>query len=253
MARERLGRIGVQLYTVRAAMAKDFEGTLAKVAGIGFQEVEFAGYFGRSPAAVREALHRNGLTSPSAHLPFEGLAGDWERLLEDCKTIGHDYALIAWTPQEARQSLDDWKRIAERFNRAGEAARRMGLTFAYHNHDFEFKPLEGRVPFDLLLESTDPELVRIEMDLYWISYGGADPFAYFTRYPGRFPLVHVKDLKRGAEHPMVDVGAGDIDWKGIFRKHAQAGIKHYFVEHDEPADAFASIAASYGYLRGLEF
>ena len=250
---DRIERIGVQLYTVRGEMEKDFDGTLGKVAEIGFKEVEFAGYFGRTPGQVHNRLLDLGLVSPSAHLPYESLGDGWQAVLDDAQEIGQEYVLIAWTPVEARQTLDDWKRIAEKFNQAGEAARSAGLGLAYHNHDFEFKPIGGQVPFDLLLAQTDPALVKIEMDLYWITIAGGDPFRYFARYPGRFPMVHVKDLKRGAEHPMVDVGAGDIDWKAIFARHEQAGIQHYFVEHDEPADPFASIRASYEYLKRLEF
>ena len=250
---EKLDRIGVQLYTVRDLIRQDFEGTLAKVADVGFQEVEFAlRYFDHTPAQVRNILTQHGLTSPSAHLPFESLGDGWQAVLDDAQEIGHEYVLIASTPQLPK-TLDDWKRIAEKFNRAGEATVHEGLKFAYHNHDFEFKPVEGRIPFDFLLENTDPSLVKIEMDLYWITLGGGQPLLYFDRYPGRFPMVHVKDLKRGAAKPMVDVGAGDIDWKAIFAQHAKAGIEHYYVEHDEPADPIASIRASYQYLRGLEF
>ena len=163
--------------------------------------------------------------------------------------------VIAWTPQEDRRTLDDWKRVAGKFNRAGRAAREAGLTFAYHNHEFEFKALgQGPIPFDLLLAETDPELVKIEMDLYWITLGGEEPFRYFQKYPGRFPMVHVKDLKKGGERPqMVDVGQGDIDFKAIFARREAAGIRHFFVEHDEPAESLVSIENSYRYLKSLEF
>ena len=250
---QKLDRIGVQLYTLRHEMELDFEATIRRVAGIGFQEVEFAGYFGRSPSQVHELLEELKLVSPSAHMPYESLETNWQEILDNARTIGHEYALIAWTPVEARKTVDDWKRIAEKFNRAGEAARRAGLKFGYHNHDFEFAPIEGRVPFDVLLAETDPALVKIEMDLYWITLGGGDPLAYFQQYPGRFPMVHVKDLKKGGSPQMVDVGAGDINFKAIFARREQAGIQHYFVEHDEPADSWASVATSYRYLRGLEF
>jgi sugar phosphate isomerase/epimerase len=250
---EKLSRIGVQLYTLRKEMERDFEGTLRRVARIGFNEVEFAGYFNHSPHQVHELLEDLKLGSPSAHMAYESLETNWQEILDQAKAIGHEYVLIAWTPAEERKTLDDWKRIGAKFNRAAEAAHRAGLKFGYHNHDFEFKPIDGKVPFDLLLAETDRDLVKIEMDLYWITLAGGDPFAYFQQYPGRFPMVHVKDLKKGPPPQMVDVGAGDIDFKAIFTRHEQAGIQHYFVEHDEPADPWASVEASYRYLKGLEF
>jgi sugar phosphate isomerase/epimerase len=247
----RIARIGVQLYTVRGLMQRDFEGTLARVAQIGFREVEFAGYFGRTPAQVLALLRRNRLTAPASHIDINLLSGDWAKSLEDARVIGHRYVVVAWTPQERRRTLDDWRRIAELFNRAGEQASRSGLGFAYHNHDFEFVPLENQLPFDVLLEATDPNYVKIEMDLFWIRKGGHEPLGYFQRWPGRFPMVHVKDMT--ADGRMVDVGAGAVDWRAIFAHRRQAGIEHYFVEHDEPADPMASIAASYRYLDGLRF
>ncbi len=135
-------------------------------------------------------------------------------------------------------------------------ARRLedaGIQFAYHNHDFEFPKLEGQVPYDVLLQSTDPKLVQLEINLYWITKAGQDPLAYFARWPGRIPLVHVKDSAGPPEHKMVDVGQGTIDWKRIFAKRDQAGIKHAFVEHDQPPQPFEDIATSARYLKALEF
>jgi sugar phosphate isomerase/epimerase len=138
-------------------------------------------------------------------------------------------------------------------NRAGEAASRGGIRFAYHNHDFEFAPMENRLPYDVLLESTDPRHVSFELDLYWITKGGQDPLAYFGRWPGRFRMVHVKDSAGPPEHRMADVGAGTIDWGRIFKHRKEAGTEHFFVERDDPPDPFASVAASYAYLRDLRF
>lgn len=248
-APRKLDRIGLQLYTVRGVLERDFEGTLARVAEIGYREVEFAGYFGRSPAAVRALLDRHGLAAPSAHVSPD----DWTAALDAARAIGHRYLVVAWIPAEQRRTLADWARIAATFNRLGAEARDAGIQFAYHNHDFEFVPLEGRLPYDVLLEATDPKLVALEIDLYWITKGGQDPLAYFARWPGRVPMVHVKDSGPPPEHRMTDVGAGTIDFRRIFARSAQAGIRHYFVEHDEPPDPFASIRASYDYLRRLTF
>ncbi|MFI5207470.1 MAG: sugar phosphate isomerase/epimerase family protein [Gemmatimonadales bacterium] len=246
----RLGSLGVQLYTVRGLMESDFEGTLRQVARIGYREVEFAGYFNHAPRDIRAMLDRFHLVSPGTHVPIEALDSGFDRMLDDAHMLGQEYVVVAWTPVERRRTLDDWRRIAELYNRAGEQAHAAGLQFAYHNHSYEFVALEGRLPYDVLLEATDPRLVRCEMDLYWITAGGQDPLAYFARYPGRFPLVHVKDM--AADKRMVDVGAGVIDWRAIFARREQAGIRHYLVEHDEPADPIASIRASYAYLSRLD-
>jgi sugar phosphate isomerase/epimerase len=248
----RLEKIGLQLYTVRDVFQRDFEGTLARIAQIGYKEMEFAGYHGRSPADVKAILDRNGLTAPSVHTGSTA-PDDWKRSLDAANVIGHKYIVVPWIAQERRMTLDGYKRVAEDFNRAAQAAKDAGVQFAYHNHDFEFQRMEGRLPFDVLLENTDPKLVQYEIDLYWITKGGQDPLTYFERWPGRVPLVHVKDSMGGPEHKMVDVGQGKIEWKRIFAKREQAGIKHFFVEHDQPPQPFDDIAVSYTYLKNLEF
>jgi sugar phosphate isomerase/epimerase len=250
---DRIKRIGVQLYTVRDAMKSDFEGTLARVAAIGYREVEFAGYFGHTAAQLRGILHQSGLDAPSAHIGIESLGDEWGKTLDDAHTAGHRYLVVAWLDEVDRKDLDAYRRVAERFNRAGVTAAQAGIRLAYHNHEFEFAPMEGRIPYDVLLEATDPQLVALEMDLYWITKGGQDPLTYFARWPGRFPMVHVKDSAGPPEHRMADVGAGSIDWRALFARRKQAGIEHFFVEHDEPADPFASITTSYRYLRELRF
>ena len=248
----RLDKVGIQLYTVRDQMKADFEGTLAHVAEIGYKEVEFAGYFDHTPADVRAILDRHGLSAPSTHIAL-GEIDAWKASLDTAKAIGHEYIVVPWIPQEKRLTLDGWKNVAGVFNRAAQLAHDAGLQFAYHNHDFEFPKLEGQVPYDVLLQSTDPKLVQLEIDLYWITKGGQDPLNYFSRWPGRIPLVHVKDSAGAPEHKMADVGQGKIDWKRIFAKRDQAGIKHFFVEHDQPPQPFQDIAASYNYLKNLEF
>ena len=244
-------RIGVQLYTVRSEMQKSVERTLERVAAIGYREVEFAGYFDRSPERIRSLLEANGLTSPATHIPLEFLEQRWQDTLDLAETIGHRYLVVAWIPEGRRTTIDDYRRIAQLFNRAGAAARTRGLTFAYHNHDFEFAPLQGEIPFDVLTRAADPDLVKLEMDLFWVIKGGHDPVDYFEPNPDRIPLVHVKDMDAAGN--MVDVGAGQINFARIFAKWEIAGIEHFFVEHDTPTDPFASITASYEYLRALEF
>jgi len=248
----RISKIGLQLYTVRDLMKNDVEGTLAAVAGAGYTEVEFAGYFDKSAADIKAMLDRHGLTSPSLHQG--NIAADaWAKALDAAHVIGHQYIVVPWIPVELRKTLDDWKRIAADFTRIAAAAKAAGIQMAYHNHDFEFPLVEGKVPYDVLLAETDPNLVKLEIDLYWITKGGQDPLTYFARWPGRIPLVHVKDGKGPPDWAMTEVGSGAIDWKRIFAKSQQAGIQHYFVEHDQPADPIASITTSCAYLKKLEF
>ena len=246
--------IGLQLYTVRSLMERDMPGTLARVAAIGYREVEFAGYFGRTPAQVRTLLAQHKLTSPSTHLGMDLLTGtEAQRTLADARAIGHQWATIAWVDAAQRKTLDDWKRIAATFNRIGTQARAAGLRFAYHNHDFEFPLVDGTIPLAVLLRETDPALVDFELDIYWLVKAGHDPFTWFAHYPGRFRMLHLKDAGPAPERRMLDVGAGTIDWRAVLAAAARAGVRHTFVEHDEPADAFASIAASERYLAALRF
>ena len=270
--------IGLQLYTVRAAMETDFEGTIAKVAATGYKEVEFAdilnpkaGYYGRSPKDVRAILDKNGLVAPSAHAGYNVVEKKWSEALEAAKIIGHSYIICPWIDEKQRAQDGGWKRAADLFNKAGEESQKAGIQLGYHNHSFEFRPAEtlgGKLPYDFLLAETDPKLVAMEMDLCWISVAGKDPLAYFEKYPGRFPLVHVKDYVNDPKSTstyegatgavkfqghLADVGRGTIDWKRIFEQSGKAGIKHYFVENDYPKSAFDDIRISYNYLHDLRF
>jgi len=244
----------MQLYMVRRELEKDFEGTLKRVAELGYKEVEFAGYFDHPPKEVRAVLDRYGLSSPAGHVSLAALGGDLGQIIEAAHVIGHKYVLVAWLAPEERKSLDDYKRHADLFNRAGEKLKKAGVQFAYHNHDFEFTPLGGQLPYDLLLERMNPELVKLELDLYWIAKGGADPLKYFAKQPGRFHLLHVKDMDRTPQRYFTEVGRGVIDFKTIFAHARKAGVRHYFVEQDEtPGSPFDSLRISMDYLKRLEF
>ena len=249
-----LGTIGIQLYTVRDDLRRDPEGTLVKIAAIGYKEVEFAGYPMSSVKALRALLDRLGLSAPSGHVDVRAMREDWTRTLEAAAELGQHYVACAGLPAEERQTLDQYRRFGALFDRAGEAARQAGLQLCYHNHDFEFTHIEGRLPFDVLLEATDPRLVQLELDLYWITKGDQDPLAYFRRYPGRFPLVHVKDMDRSAARGFTEVGRGVINFKRIFARAEEAGIRHYFYEQDStPGSPFESARVSYEYLRKVQF
>ena len=251
--KRKLKKVGLQLYTVRDLMKADLPGTLRKVARIGYKEVEFAGYFGRSPAQIRALLKQNGLTSPSSHIGLDILEKDPVKAFADAKAIGHQWATVPWLPEERRKTVDDWNRIIDLLNRLGPQAKAAGLRLAYHNHDFEIRPVNGVRPLDMMLDKTDPSLVDFEMDLYWVVFGGGDPMDFFNRHPKRFAMVHVKDSAGPPDNKMVDVGKGKIDFPTIFAQSDKAGIKHYFVEHDQPADPIATIRNSYQYLHALRY
>ena len=191
--------------------------------------------------------------------------------LEAAKIVGHSYIICPWIDEKQRAAADGWKRAAELFNKAGEESKKAGIQFGYHNHSFEFHPadtLGGKLPYDFLLAETEPNFVVMELDLCWITVAGKDPIAYFDQYSGRFPLVHVKDYVNdpnstssyaGAtgsvkfQGHLADVGKGTINWKNIFEHDGKAGIKHYFVENDDPKSAFDDIKISYNYLHDLKF
>jgi len=232
----------VQLYTVRTLLANDFEGTLAKIAEIGFEEIEAHDLFRRTASEVRTIIDDTGLTLPARHVPLAELRTRIDAAIEDSITLGCRWIVCPFVHQQER-TLDGYRRVAEDLNVAAASVRAAGLGFAYHNHDFEFEPVDDVIAYDLLLERCDPALVAMELDLYWIAKAGADPLHYFVRYPGRFPLIHVKDM--APDRSMTEVGSGIIDFATIFAESEQAGIRHYIVEHDNPTDPLASITTSF--------
>ncbi len=249
---DRLGRIGIQLYTVRDQMKASVPETLATVARAGYKEVEFAGYFGHSAADIRKMLDDVGLVAPSAHVQMTQLDKEWAALLDQANAVGHEYLVCAWI-DDYKRNIPGYTEIAARFNEAAERAIRQNVKFGYHNYFFEFAPIEGQVPYDLLLRECDPARVAMEIDVFWMTKGGGDPVKYMELYPGRFPMLHVKDTGPAPEHAMLDVGNGTTDWRKIFQAGKTGGVKHVFVEHDETTDPFASMTASYQYLRHLRF
>lgn len=246
--------VGVQLYTVRDQLQADFEGTLERVAAIGYREFEFAGYYDHSSVQIRNILDRLDVTAPSAHIGLDQFRGDLHRLLGTAQVIGHQYLVV---PAANGRTADGWRKIAAELNLFGEAVARAGLQFGYHNHAWEFEDLGGGVTaYDILLEETDPSLVSMELDLYWAIRAGQDPIAMFARNPGRYRLFHVKDMvDRSGSQAMAPVGEGQVDFSAIFAHARQAGVEHYFVEHDNAADmpggSLASITTSFGHVRRL--
>lgn len=242
--------LGIQLYTLRELLQKDLQGTLTQLARLGCQEVEFAGTYGHDAAEVRTILDRLKLTAPSGHCDLSDVQGEkLAKTMATARTLGHRYVTVAWIPDEMR-TVEGYGKVAEIFNTAGAALRKAGFQLAYHNHDFEFKPLgENRCGMDILLDRTDPKFLSMELDLFWIRHAKRDALEYFRRYRGRFSMVHVKDM--AADGAMVDVGAGVMDWNELLTAARKAGVKHAFVEHDEAKDPIAFAQVSFDYMRRL--
>ena len=254
--KQKLQRIGLQLYTIRSVIQSDVPGTLEKVAQAGYKEVEFAGYYNLPAAEIRNLLAKNGLTSPSTHMGLQSAPDAWKKAVDEARLIGHDFITVPSVPGGFdKASVDGWKQCADRFNKAAEVARAAGLRFAFHNHAAEFNAVQGSVPFDILIENTDPALVDFQIDIHWMVVGGRNILDYYAKYPTRFPMVHVKDRDPSlpAGRQMVDVGKGTIEWARIFPVSLSHGTRHFFVEHDTPADPIASMRASADYLSKLEF
>jgi sugar phosphate isomerase/epimerase len=259
--------IGLQLYTVRDAMGKDPMGTLARVAQIGYNSVENATYtgtekfYGMDAITYKKVLTDNGLVALSGHYrlgeemdhgaPSNGtILHDWQKAVDDAMAVGLKYMVCAYLSTPERGTLDHYKQVADIFNTAGETCKKSGIQFCYHNHNFEFEVQDGIFPYDILLDKTDKDLVKMEIDLYWIKKAGQDPLVLFQKHPGRFPLWHIKDMSKDADQSFAEVGNGIIDFKTIFQQKEQAGMKYFYVEQDKcPGSPFDSISQSIKYIK----
>lgn len=256
--------VGLQLYSVRALLPSDYEGTLKKVAAIGYREVEAAGFYGRSATDVKSAMSAAGLHCVSAHYPLPALLKDVDGTLKYAKALGLSYVICS-SPSVADPSshqgpmtADDWRWNAEQFNQIGKKYKAEGVQFGYHNHTGEFKDFgDGHFGYEVLLKDTDPKYVTLEMDCGWVSASGKSPIDYLTKYPGRFSMLHIKDLKpASSDHPnerhSTILGKGTVDYKPIFAAAKKAGIKHYFVEQEEfDGDALDELKQDYDYLHAM--
>jgi sugar phosphate isomerase/epimerase len=242
--------LGVQLYTLREMMAKSVSETLKLVADIGYEEVEFAGYFGHTPKALREMLNGEGLSAPSGHILLEILQEDFEKALEGALILGHKFVVVPWLSEKQRgDSIDVYKKLAAQFNVWGEQCQKAGLRLAYHNHDFEFAEIDGQIPYDILLAETDPRYVSMELDLFWTVKAKQDPVEIFEAHPGRFPLWHLKDLD--SQGQFADIGDGGIDFREIYKAAKVGGLEHGFVEHDSPTNAERTVRRGYAAMQKI--
>ena len=247
-----LDRLGLAVYTVRGPAARDFEGTLAAVADIGYRDLDMYIYEGRRPPKeTRAILDRVGLTCSSARVATPALYRGWDRSLDAAATLGARWITLANVPWEERTLWRDWEELFEVFGRVGEQARRRGLHFCYHNHDFELQPIDGRIPLDLMLSSTSPDDLKLQMDVYWITRGGRDPVEEITRLGARVASLHLKDMDRTPARGITTVGRGTLDFAAILRAARLAGVTGCFVEEDNPSDAMASVRAAFSHLSKL--
>ncbi len=251
--------LGVQLWNIREYLKKDLTGSLTKLAKLGYNQLELFGYdgtyWGKTPKEFSKICTDLGFTIISAHFEtgrIDKAKGTlwygWEKAVEDTALMNIPYMVCAWLFKEERTSLDLYKELADKLNSAGETCRQAKIQLGYHSHNFEFPPIDGIIPYDLLLERTDKELLKMEADLFWITKAGVDPVAYFQKHPGRFPLWHVKDMEKGSEQ-FAEVGHGVINFDRIFAARQIAGLKYWFVEQDQTSrEPFESLAMSRDYI-----
>jgi sugar phosphate isomerase/epimerase len=245
-----LSRIGLELYSVRREMARDFDRTLAAVRAIGYTDVELLwsfGNFGRSPAQVRAALEREGLRAPSAHLSAAAILVGWERRLETARMLGHEYLIVPSFTTDTQRTLDDWRDWADRFNEAGAVARRAGVWLAFHNEPDHMRPIDGTVPYDLFLERTDPAVVRHQLDVGNMALGGGDPMRYLQRYRDRYYSFHLKDVVADRSHD-TELGTGVLDLRAILAAIPDIEGKPCYVEQEGSADPLASARRNFEFL-----
>lgn len=245
-ARQRipLDKISIQLYSLRSLLQNDPEGTLSALADIGYRKVELAGTYGRSATEFRAILDRNHIKASSTHV---GIDGDLNQTIADAEILGNRSVVV---PYANFGTIAEWEAFAGRMNTAAVAFKKAGLKLGYHNHDHEFAPIGGVVPYDVLTAKTDKRLVHLEIDLFWAVNGGADPVELFRKNYPRVTQYHVKD--RTADGQMVDPGAGVINFPRIFAASCH-NIGEYIVEHDQPADPLNTAKVGFEYLRTVRF
>ncbi|MCJ8153861.1 sugar phosphate isomerase/epimerase [Chryseobacterium sp. SSA4.19] len=256
--------LGIQLYTVRDAIAENPEKTLERLAHLGFTELEIYGYngsfFGKTKHEFQTILKNTGLkvisshhTTGILHAEKGTLLEDWKQSVADMHEIGVKYMVCSYLFPEER-TLENYRKLPDLLNRSGETTKHAGIQLAYHNHDFEFEKFDDHQNiYDYILENSSPDLVKMELDLYWISKAGFDPLVYFEKYPKRFPLWHVKDMKVGSKD-FAEIGKGTIDFKRIFEAGETAGLDYWFLEQDSSdKDMFESILISKKYISENRF
>lgn len=261
---------GLQLYTIRDQMADNPQKSIEKVAKIGYTILEHATYsgsqkfYGLTASEMNALLKNNGVKMLSGHYALGDdktpgtILNSWEQAVEDAHKVGLKYMVCPYLSPNERKAIDYYKKCAEEFNKAGEICKSAGIQFCYHNHNFEFGQVDGKLPYKILLQETDAELVKMQLDIFWVYRAGYDPIVLFDQNPGRYALWHVKDMARiedngtseGGGSAITEVGNGVIDWPSVFAHAKKAGMENFFVEQDNaPKNPFPSITSSLTYLK----
>jgi sugar phosphate isomerase/epimerase len=251
---DRLDHVGLAAITVRRQIQEDAARTIGQVAQIGYRDLDMYIYETRlMPKETRALLDRNGLTCRSARVATPAIYRGWDRSLDAAATLGAKWITLANVPWEERLVFKDWQEMADVFNRVGETARQRGLRFVYHNHDFELEPVEGKVPLDHLVANTSADLVRFQLDVYWLTKGGRDPVTEINRIGSRVASLHLKDMDRTPAREITPPGSGILDFVPILSAARRAGITDLYVEVDGPRDGMEAAKSSYAHLIGLTF
>lgn len=250
--------IGLQIYTLRDTIFKDPKGVLKQVADFGYKKLETFAYkdgsiFGMPFADFGKYMKDLGIKVTSGHYGLDQAKSDsWEKAVTDAKSIGQDYLVVPYLVEGDRKTIDDYKKVCEALNKAGEVAKKNGMKFGYHNHAFEFEALEGQIPYDVMLKELDPKVVDMELDIFWVVNAGHDPVQLFEKHPGRFTQWHVKDMDKSDKMRNANVGSGTIDWKNIFANAKKSGMKHFYVEQESyPGAPIDSVGESIKYLKTI--
>lgn len=255
------GPVGLQLYSLRADFTRNVPASIQKVKEMGFQTVELAGTYNLSIDKFKSMLAEAGLKPVSGHFPFERYKNDPEAVAKEAQALGLEYAGCAWIPHEGSFDEQECRDAAKVFNHAGEILKKHGIKFFYHTHGYEFEKFGNGTLLDLLMSETKPEWVRYEMDVLWVIHPGQDPVALLKKYPKRFELMHLKDLKKGVKGNLsggsdvtndVVLGTGQVDWSAVLKTAHQTGVKHYFIEDESPT-AEAQIPQSLRFLESVKW
>jgi len=255
------GSLGIQLYSLRHQLDKDVPGSLKLIRDAGYTDVETAGFYKMSPADFKKALDAAGLKCTGMHSGDDNrFRSKLDDIIAEAKVFKPDYVTSPWIQEEHRKDADGCKRVAAEFNEWGKKLQAAGFHFAFHNHDMEFKPMGGTTAMDILIQETDPKLVDFELDLFFVKKVGLTPADYLRKYPGRFKLVHLKDIAKGTpagfgeapDNACVPLGEGQIDWPKTLAAATEVGVKYWYVE-DESDTAPEGIKKSAEYLKTVRF
>jgi sugar phosphate isomerase/epimerase len=250
IAQKKVKNPGIQLYTFRDEMLRDARGTLKQIAALGIKQIESASsskgyYYGLSPKEMKQVCNDLGMTLRSGHV---ALNNKWQETMNEAAESGQEYLICSSLPGKG-QTVDNYKRVADAFNKAGEECRKLNLKFGYHNHNYEFQEEKGEVLYDILLKNSDPDLVHMELDLGWVVASGKDPFEYFKNFSGRFPLWHLKDMS--GQHS-TEFGKGRLDIVRLLKSSEQSGLKYFFIEQEDyTSTPLESMKYNMEYLKGV--